>query len=177
MKKIQDIRELEDWHRQHDPWGYESSPEDRRRKEILLSEIPEGTYQRVLDIGCGQGFLTKDLPGEQIVGVDIAAEAIAHARRLASARLQFKQGSIFGLEKVVEPGFDLIVITGVLYPQYIAHALPTVYRTMDRLLNNGGLLLSVHIEDWYQARFPYLMLRQHMYPYREFTHRLELYVK
>ena len=59
MTKIQDLKELEEWHKQQDPWSYENDPEDLKRKNILLSEIPAGTYDNVLDIGCGQGFITR----------------------------------------------------------------------------------------------------------------------
>ncbi len=72
MKRLQDIEELEKWHQRKDPWGYESNPDDTLRKEILLSAIPDKTYQQVLDIGCGQGFVTVDLPGNFILGVDIS---------------------------------------------------------------------------------------------------------
>lgn len=174
---IQDTDELEQWHKADDPWGYELNPEDALRKSTLLAELPVRTFQRVLDIGCGQGFITRDLPGEEVIGVDISSQAIQHANRYANERIHFLQASIFDLPEKLTGQFDLIVITGVLYPQYIGKAVSAVYRNLIGLLADDGLLMSVHIDDWYQARFPLLRLREHFYPYREYTHRMELYIK
>ena len=60
---IQSSDDLDKWYGQADPWGYESNPDDLKRKALLLSELPVKDYQRVLDIGCGHGFITRDLPG------------------------------------------------------------------------------------------------------------------
>jgi predicted TPR repeat methyltransferase len=177
MAPMQTSNEIEDWYKQHDPWGYESNPADARRRSILLSELPSGRYQRVLDIGCGEGFMTQSLPGNEVLGIDVSARAIERARRLEDQHLKFAQCSIFDAEKLGDLPFDLIVMTGVLYEQYIGRALPLVYRILDQLLADDGVLISVHIDAWYRARFPYLLLHEHFYPYREYTHRLEIYVK
>jgi len=173
---MQSIEELDQWHASDDPWQYESTPDDLRRKAILLSEIPQRTYGHTLDIGCGQGFVTRDLPGNTVTGIDISGQAITHAQRYSSSTLQFQQASIFDLASCAER-YDLIVMTGVLYPQYIGNSLTLIYRIVDRLLTNNGILVSVHIDAWYKARFPLLMLKQHFYDYREYTHRLEVYSK
>lgn len=174
---IQSANELDAWHHSDDPWNYESTPDDRLRKSILLSELPQRNYRNVLDIGCGQGFLTRDLPGVSVTGIDISNEAIHKAKGLQSDRLSFQQASLFDFPGKLDGPFDLVVITGVLYPQYVGRALNLVYHIVDNLLIEGGILVSVHIDSWYRARFPYLMLKEHFYPYREYTHRLEVYVK
>ena len=69
------------------------------------------------------------------------------------------------------------MITGVLYPQYIGESKSLVYRIIDDLLAPDGILISVHINEWYSARFPYLRLKESYYSYREYTHLLETYVK
>ena len=92
---IQPIIDLEKWHKKKDPWGYEKSSEDRKRKNILISEIPSRKYKRVLDIGCGQGFITKDLPGENIIGVDISRQAILHAKKINKKGMKFVEGSLY----------------------------------------------------------------------------------
>ena len=177
MAGMQRTSEIEDWYKEQDPWGYESNPEDARRRTILLSEVPSQDYKRVLDIGCGEGFITQALPGAEVLGIDISARAIERARRLENQRVKFAQCSVFDAEQLLGGSFDLIVVTGVLYEQYIGKALPLIYRILDQLLSTDGVLISVHIDAWYRARFPYLLLRQHFYPYREYTHRLEVYVK
>lgn len=174
---LQPQDEIEKWHKERDPWGYESFKDDQHRKQILLSELPSIQYAKVLDIGCGQGFITRDLPGEMVFGVDISHEAIRHAKRLENQRITFQQASIFDLRGRFRETFDLIVLTGVLYPHYIGNALNLVYLIIDKLLGNKGILASVHIDSWYKARFPYLMRSEYYYDYREYIHKLEIYEK
>ena len=174
---VQNEDELDAWHGRPDPWGYETHSDDQLRRKILLAELPDRRYGCVLDIGCGQGFITRTLPGDSVVGADISAEAIRKARPLESERLRFVHASLFDLPEKVAGKYDLIVVTGVLYPQYVGKALNLVYHVIDTMLSEDGILASVHIDDWYSARFPYLMLRENFYAYREYTHRLEVYVK
>lgn len=175
---IQTKVELDQWHAEKDPWKYEANDDDIKRKDILLSEIPKRNYKRVLDIGCGQGFITRELPGEYVLGIDISSTAIHNAKKHASDRVQFDQASLFDLQKkYYNKSFDLIIITGVLYEQYIGNSSNLIYIIIDKLLQCNGILVSVHIDDWYQARFPYLKLNDYFYEYREYTHRLEVYIK
>ena len=175
---IQPIIDLEKWHKKKDPWGYEKSSEDRKRKNILISEIPSRKYKRVLDIGCGQGFITKDLPGENIIGVDISRQAILHAKKINKKGMKFVEGSLYEFDVLFKgKSFDLIIITGVLYPQYIGNSNNLIYKIIDDLLVENGILVCVHIDDWYKSRFPYLLVNQNIYDYKEYLHRLEVYVK
>jgi len=177
MSILQDIKEIEHWYRNDDPWGYETNPEDMKRKKILLSELPSREYHSVLDIGCGHGFVTRDLPGRRITGVDISSEAIQQAKRYETERVSFLEGSLFDLPNTLPEKHDLIIVTGLLYSQYIGHALNLAYLVIDRLLMPGGILVSVHIDEWYRARFPYLCLKDTIYSYREYDHKLEIYIK
>ncbi|HEX7017307.1 MAG TPA: class I SAM-dependent methyltransferase [Patescibacteria group bacterium] len=178
---IQSPTELDHWYRQEDPWQYETTFDDLKRKNILLSELPTSKYGRVLDIGCGHGYVTRDLPGKKVVGVDVSEKAIAQAQRYArSHRLKhhhYQTANLFKLTSTFQQPFDLIIITGVLYPQYIGQAHSLVYHVIDQLLEKSGILVSVHVDAWYKARFPYLLLKDHYYKYREYNHRLEVYVK
>src|SRR6185436_19717717 len=69
---------------------------------------------RVLDLGCGPGTITTDLaarmPRGGVVGIDLNAGQIAHARELARARgianVEFKVMSLESLALPVE-SFDL----------------------------------------------------------------------
>ena len=176
-KMLQSLEDLEKWHDAVDPWGYETNPEDSKRKDILLSELPQKSYQRVLDIGCGHGFITRDLPGSEVLGVDISQESIKRARAFETDRIKFACSSLYDLHKNLHGQYDLILITGVLYPQYIGNSLTLVYSIIDKLLKENGILVTVHIDEWYKARFPYLLLNNYYYDYRQFTHRLEVYVK
>lgn len=175
---IQTETELDKWYSKSDPWNYEDNPEDLKRKDILLSQIPKKPYLNVLDIGCGQGFLTKDLPGENVLGVDISGSAIEVAKKNESERIKFIKSSLFEMNRyLMGNAYDLIIITGVLYEQYIGNSSNLVYMIIDNFLEHDGILISVHIDDWYRCRFPYLKLKDYYYEYREYVHMLEVYIK
>ncbi len=175
---LQSKNSLDIFHKNEDPWGYESNNEDLSRKEILLRHIPANNYKNVLDIGCGQGFITKDLPGENIWGIDISEKAIDFANKnKQSNRINFKQGSIFEVDKLFDIEFNLLIITGVLYPQYIGNSSSLIYLLIDKILEKKGVLISVHINEWYKCQFPYIKTMQHFYMYREFIHNFEIYHK
>jgi predicted TPR repeat methyltransferase len=154
-----------------------SGPDADRRQNILLSEIPEGPYQRVLHVGCGEGFLTSALPGREIIGVDASAVALSRAMAQGSTRVRFEQAALLQLGRALAPAFDLIVLTDVLDAAPARDALPLAYLTIDQLLAAEGIVVSLHADAGYRARLPYLLLRQHLFEAFGATHRLEVYAK
>jgi len=176
---IQPIEELENFHENSDPWGYNTNSSDQIRKEILLNEISKDKFLNILDIGCGQGFITTNLKGDKVIGVDISNEAIRKAKlNNKSENIEFVQGSIYDLNSLFEPNsFDLIIITGVLYKQYIGSSSSLIYQIIDNLLLKKGKLITVHIDEWKLCSFPYRKVKVLKYAYREFIHNLEIYYK
>jgi hypothetical protein len=71
----------------------------------------------------------------------------------------------------------LIVVSGVLYPNVVGEGLRFVYAVVDRLLAPGGTLVSAHINRFYRARFPYLLMKELSFPYLEEDYLIEAYVK
>lgn len=181
-QEIQTAAELDAFYDKPDPWGYKASPDDERRKNELLSLVPKRHWKSTLDIGCGDGFVTFNLPGNSVVGVDLSSNAIEwaeHNRALHkdANRFQFRNSSLFEIDAEKLGRFDLIVITGVLYPQYIGRSFSIVRQIIDSLLEKNGVLVSCHIDEWSPPRFPYSILDISLYPYRGYTHRLEIYTK
>lgn len=161
-----------------DPWGYFRNPHDQARKEILVSTLGEYRLSRVLDIGCGNGFITQAIRAESIVGLDISQNAIDEAiGRDPQRRIDYRCCSLFDVPALALGQFDCILITGVLYGHYIGKSLPLVYRIIDECLGASGVLVSVHIDEWYFARFPYARVKAQRYAYRTYTHLLEIYRK
>lgn len=178
---LQTKDELDDFWSKPDPWDYDVTSDDEVRVARLLSALPTGReYERTLDIGCGNGFLTHRLPGDEVVGVDISASAIEWARRRVaerddSERFTFEPASVFDLTPNTFGTFDLIVITGVLYPQYIGNAFTVVTELVRALARPMGILASVQIDQWFPYRFPFTSLTISVDAYREYSHRLEVF--
>ncbi|MGE3769782.1 MAG: class I SAM-dependent methyltransferase [Bdellovibrionales bacterium] len=182
MQGIQPKSELEDFYKTDDPWGYDAHPDDARRKRELQAVLPQVPFKRTLDIGCGNGFVTIDLPGDEVLGTDISDKAIEYARQRAQQQkpdknIKYEAVSFFNMTPEKYGQFDLIVITGVLYPQYIGDASSLARLVIDNLLAPGGHLVSCHIMDWAPPGFTYNLLDRTLYTYRDYTHLLEVYRK
>ncbi|UCH09870.1 MAG: class I SAM-dependent methyltransferase [Fidelibacterota bacterium] len=177
---LQSLEEIEKWFEKTDPWGYEDHPSDQHRRALLLSLLPKKSYRKILDIGCGDGFITSRLPGEKVFGIDISENAIRQAREKCEglSHISFEAVSLFDLPDLGwDLSFDLIILTGVLYQQYIAEGDMLAFTIINDLLEPGGHLVSCHIDEWCRFRFPYVTLHREYYSYREFSHILEVYLK
>lgn len=102
-------RRLERWYRKKDPWGYQTNPEDIMRKKVILGALKHlGIhFETALDIGCGEGWITKDLPADRIYGYDVSETALS---RLPKNVIPLKE--LTGKKK-----YDLVVATDVLCKQ------------------------------------------------------------
>jgi SAM-dependent methyltransferase len=99
---------------------------------------------RVLDVGCGGGYLTRLLaaavrPGGQVTGIDPAPEAVAYARRRARAGCTYVVGTAQHLD-FPDRSADVIISTLAM------HHIPETGRAaalaeMYRVLRPGGTLL------------------------------------
>jgi len=180
LSTLQPLHELEKWWKDPDPWQYENDPADRQRRAMLLSVIPDKPFEHVIDIGCGNGFVTTMLPGKHILGTDISSAAISHAekRDKGGKDISFRMCSIFDIPSFNWTNkFDLVIVAGVLYPQYIGESHRLVYCIIDEILKKDGILISCHINEWYKSCFPYHIINREYYSYKEYTHFLETYMK
>jgi SAM-dependent methyltransferase len=99
---------------------------------------------RVLDVGCGTGFLLERLAGRGFsgIGIDLSPESVEHARsRLrdigASERLDAQVGSAY--EPPAGP-FDLIALTDVL--EHLENPRACLATLRERLAPGGLLVIS-----------------------------------
>ena len=85
-----------------------------RYHDFFVARVKPG--QRVLDVGCGNGYLAHRLAadaGAEVLGVDILPANIEKARKLhAHPRARFETGDI--LRAVPAGGFDVVVMSNVL---------------------------------------------------------------
>jgi ubiquinone/menaquinone biosynthesis C-methylase UbiE len=99
---------------------------------------------RVLDIGCGGGYLARLLaaavaPGGRVTGLDTSAPAISYARRRAPANCSFTVGAAQDLD-LPDRSFD--VVTSTLAVHHIPRAVrQDAFGQMYRVLRPGGTLL------------------------------------
>lgn len=151
--------ELEIWYEKEDAWGYKSNPFDTVRKDIILSMIPKGEYLRALDIGCGEGWITKDLPAKEIHGIELSDKASE----------RFPEN----VKRIPEPDgkYDLVVATGVLYKHYD-------YQKFMKWIkeHSSKIIVLCNIEDW-EVRTTSLGKPIHdmTFNYREYRQHLKIY--
>lgn len=124
--------------------GYDDHAVPQRAAAALVAELAArqhpGGVARILEIGCGTGFLTRDIqarwPGVELVVTDIAPEMVRRAARggMVAATFLAMDGERPAFEG---PWFDLILSS--LAFQWFDHPGRAV-RRLSRLLRPGGSL-------------------------------------
>jgi len=89
--------------------------------QALVERYSVGSGARVLDVGCGKGYLLHELsrivPGLEVHGLDVSAYAIEHAKE------EVRDGLVCGHAKALpfaDGTFDLVVSLGTLHNLAIA---------------------------------------------------------
>jgi arsenite methyltransferase len=124
--------------------------ERRQRVRQALALAPG---ERVIDIGCGPGFLTGEVTADVgangwVCGLDLSESMLAQARarcagQPGAAWIDFRQGDAVSLP-FPDASFDAAVITQVY--EYVAD-LPTALAELHRVLRPGGRAVVVDT-DW-----------------------------
>ncbi|NUK07374.1 methyltransferase domain-containing protein [Streptomyces lunaelactis] len=99
---------------------------------------------KVLDVGCGTGYLTRLVaaavaPGGSALGIDPSPTVIGYARSKAGAACSYETGVAEALE-VPDASFD-VVVTSLAIHHIPADVRPAALREMFRVLRPGGRLL------------------------------------
>src|SRR5262247_101619 len=101
-----------------DPWDFESSAYERDRCVQLLKMLAGKRYSRVLEIGCGAGYLTRLLAphADQLVALDISQTAIERARALSTRQtgVDFRVTNIMEYKPQAYGPWDLIVFSDTM---------------------------------------------------------------
>jgi 2-polyprenyl-3-methyl-5-hydroxy-6-metoxy-1,4-benzoquinol methylase len=115
---------------------------------VVLEALPQ-SCQRVLDVGCGEGTLTRQLRLRvpDVVGIDLDVANIALARKQdRTGDIQYLVGDF--LTHLLEPeSFDAVVSLATLHHM---DAVAAVTRMRD-LLRPGGILVVIGLA---RSRFP-----------------------
>lgn len=141
---------------------------------MLATYLPQCSSPRILDAGCGAGFMLDWLrrysDGEPTFGTDYAFAALRQCQVQRHTRLT--QASVTKLPYVAQ-SFDLItcfdVLSQLLHPADDTDALEELHR----LLRPRGLLLArVGAYRWIWSRHDSHIRTQHRYTLREFRDQL-----
>ena len=134
------------WDRVADDWNIQVGAEGDRNRilnsdPVLWSFAGDVSGVKLLDAGCGTGYLCKQLSdrGAVVTGVDIAERMIAIARRRHPS-LDFRVDSCTELRSVGDAEFDLVI------SNYVLMDIPDLEAAMhafSRILRTGGRAVLV----------------------------------
>lgn len=116
-QRLMNREEMNRKYGQPDPFGVKTDKADSVRKGKIISALKDWVtekrggqlFKRALDIGCGEGFITAEIPAEEIVGYDPSDVALSRC----------PEGIItVDNPATIEGEFDCIIATGVLVREY-----------------------------------------------------------
>lgn len=109
----------------------------------LLNQFSLRGDEAILDAGCGDGKITKDLaqrvPQGSVIGIDLSSSQIAFAKSMETENLSFEVADI--QELPFDQQFDLVTcLTSIQWVPDQAKAFKSLYRTLKP---QGKLLLTL----------------------------------
>lgn len=114
-----------------------------RRCDYLISLMTAGSEKRILEIGCGRGFMSHRLAqvtGMQVLGIDLCDSFIRNAKeRYRLPNLAFAARDFLISEPPLPVPFDYIVGNGVLH--HLFGRLSLALARMNSMLTAGGRII------------------------------------
>ena len=112
----------------------------RARKLSIRQYLDVPPSARILDIGCGPGYVASFVPHSVYVGYDVEPRYIEYARRQYSSFGDFNLGEYTRRELEKYEPFDFVMMHGLLHHLDDASALDLLKLAMDSLKPGGQLL-------------------------------------
>ncbi|MCC3298587.1 bifunctional PIG-L family deacetylase/class I SAM-dependent methyltransferase [Arthrobacter caoxuetaonis] len=129
--------------RSSDPWNFEGSFYEHRKRALTLAMLPRERFGRVFEPGCSIGVLTAELArrADSVIAMDVSQRALdlAGERLAAEPGVRLVRGSIPGDWPAGE--FDLLVISEVGYFMSPSQLREVVSQAAGTLAEDGVLLL------------------------------------
>lgn len=124
-----------------DPWGFEGSFYEARKRALTLAALARPRYGTVLEIGCSTGILTRALAerADEVVALDVSERALEVAREDAPAHVRWVGGG--APDDVPHVPADLVVLSEVGYFLTPTEWLRTLRVVRDRLADGGEVVL------------------------------------
>ncbi len=130
--------------RKHEPYKYKPSPNSSHT--IVLELVPVGKPLRILDVGCGPGWVAAELRrrGHHVTGVDVVADE-AIAERTDRFFVADVEG---GLPEEVGDGYDVVIAADVI--EHVRNPDELLADLAGRMDPAGTILASVpNFGHWY----------------------------
>lgn len=131
-----------------------------RHEPILLSDYSARPFvlnlcepvagKRVLDLGCGEGYCTRQLKergATEIIGIDIASamvEAAIWAEEAAPLGIQYKTADVLTMDTETEGNFDLVLAMFLFNYLTVEDIRKAMRKVFDRLNLGGKFVFAVH---------------------------------
>lgn len=148
------------------------------KTDMITVESRFRDYKNVIDIGCGNGFITKSLLGVHVTGIDISDTLLTQAQDNHSENLQFHKQSLYDLMNQKDrTKYDLVLLSEILYEPYIGDSAYIIYKIIDYILEENGVVITCHADNFYRMRFPYLLKNQVYFESANYSYKLEVYIK
>ncbi|KRE52790.1 PIG-L family deacetylase [Phycicoccus sp. Soil748] len=126
-----------------DPWGFESSWYEQRKRAVTMSCLPTARLGRVLEVGCSTGVLTAELASRatSVVATDLSAEAVARARRRFADVPGVQVLRLRAPQQWPEGEFDVVVLSEIGYFWHADELDEALRRAVGCLAPHGVLVL------------------------------------
>jgi protein-L-isoaspartate(D-aspartate) O-methyltransferase len=99
--------------------GYRYDGRWRKVADAMVAHYGIKPGDRILDVGCGKGFIlydfTQAVPGVEVVGIDVSAYAIEHAKEEVKPCLQVASAAKLPF---ADQSFDLVISINTLHNLY-----------------------------------------------------------
>jgi len=132
-----------------DPWGYQDSEYEAKKRESLLDSMPSD-FELLLEIGSADGHnlmaIEAEHPDTRLVGIDISSEAIQRARERSKGTIDF-QRAVPGISQRLRQQygtFDVLVFSEMLYYIGSKSAWKELLTPMKTLIRPGTIVVAVH---------------------------------
>jgi len=149
MKEFSDQKIIESWRTNVDPWvtAIRANEIESRclvTNKAIIDVVVGENINSVLDVGCGEGWLVRELNkvGISSLGVDVVSEFIASAQQKGGGRFKTISYEKLSLSELGEK-FDLVVCNFSLLGN---ESVTGLFKKIPFLLNSGGsfIVQTIH---------------------------------
>jgi len=137
-------------------WREEPSPLTNRQFRWMLELLSDRRYERVLEIGCGEGTFARLLSplSGSVLGIDVSAEAIGRAQQEPVEGIEFRLEDVMKFPLREEGPWDLIVMIEAI--PYLGWRntffdLARLARDIFAATRPGGRLLQANVQRGFEG--------------------------